>query len=117
GYFSARVQVAIDDQVQPWIVRVALDLGSRTQVGEIELRFAGPVLDDPQSAAIFKRVRDTWPLRRGEPFRQADWDAAKRRAVRELSAVRYAGARVADSRALVDPQTRRAALTVELASG
>jgi len=117
GYFSARVQVTIDDKAQPWIVRVALEPGSRTLVGEIDLRFGGPVLDDPQSAAILKRVRDTWPLRRGQPFRQADWDAAKRRAVRELSAVRYAGARVADSRALVDPQNQRAALSVELASG
>jgi translocation and assembly module TamA len=117
GYFSARVQVSIEEGIQPWIVRLAIDPGERMQVGEVDLRFTGPALEDPESAAIFKRVRDTWPLRRGQPFRQADWDAAKRRAQRELSALRYAGARIADSRALVDPETRRAALMVELASG
>jgi translocation and assembly module TamA len=117
GYFSARVEVHIDEATQPWSVRLVVDPGERTQVGEIDLRFNGPAMNDPRSAAIFKRVRDTWPLRRGQPFRQADWDAAKRRAVRELSAWRYAGARVADSRALVDPETRRATLMVELASG
>jgi translocation and assembly module TamA len=117
GYFSARVQLRIEEGVQPWLVRLTLEPGERTQVGEVELLFSGPALDDPQSASIFKRVRDTWPLRRGQPFRQADWDAAKRRALRELSAFRYAGARIAASRALVDPETVRAALTVELASG
>jgi translocation and assembly module TamA len=117
GYFSARVELAIDEAAQPWIVRLTVEPGERTYVGEIELRFSGPALDDPQSASIFKRVRETWALRRGEPFRQAEWDAAKRRAVRELSAFRYAGARIADSRALVDPETRSASLAVELASG
>ena len=117
GYFSARVQVQFDEGIQPWIVLLTVDLGERTQVGDIDLRFSGPAVDDPQSAAIFKRVRDTWPLRRGQPFRQADWDAAKRRATRELATWRYAAARITESRALVDPETRRASLFVELASG
>jgi translocation and assembly module TamA len=117
GYFSAQVELGIDEGIQPWIVLITIDPGERTLVGDIDLRFTGAALDDAQSAAAFKRVRDTWPLRRGQPFRQADWDAAKRRAVRELSALRYAAARVSDSRALIDPQTQRASLMVELASG
>ena len=117
GYFSPRVELAIDEGVEPWIVRLTLEPGDRTSVGEVDLRFSGPASDDPGAAALFRRVRETWALRRGEPFRQAEWDAAKRRAVRELSAYRYAAARVAESRALVDPQTRRASLSVELASG
>ena len=53
---------------------------SARDVGDVDLRFSGPAAQDPRGAAIFKRVRDGWPLRRGQPFRQADWDAAKRRA-------------------------------------
>jgi len=117
GYFSARVEVSIEEGAQPWTVRLVLQPGERVQVGEIDLRFTGPAVEDPQSAAIFKRVRDAWPLRRGEPFRQADWDAAKRGAVRELSAFRYAGARIAASEARIDRETRRASLMVELDSG
>ena len=117
GYFSARVAVSIDEAAKPWIVRLTVELGERTQVGEVDLRFSGPAVDDGEARALFSKVRETWSLRRGEPFRQADWDAAKRRAVRELAAWRYAAARVADSRALVDPETRRATLMVELASG
>ena len=117
GYFSAQVEYAIDEGIEPWIVLVMVDPGERSRVGDIDLRFSGPAQDDPDAAAIFKRVRDTWLLRRGEPFRQAEWDAAKRRALRELSSVRYAGARIVDSRALVDPETRRVSLMVELGSG
>ena len=34
-------------------------------------------------------MRQTWALRRGQPFRQADWDAAKRDAVRELGLIGF----------------------------
>ena len=117
GYFSAQVQLSIDERAEPWVVQLKVELGERTQVGDIDIRFSGPAANDDEARAAFDRVRQAWPLRRGQPFRQADWEAAKRRAVRELSAWRYAGARVADSRALIDPQTRRASLMVELASG
>jgi translocation and assembly module TamA len=117
GYFSPRVEVTIEEGAQPWTVRLVLEPGERVRVGDIDLRFSGPAVEDPQSAAIFKRVRDTWPLRRGEPFRQADWDAAKRRALRELSTLRYAAARIAASEARIDRDTRRASLMVELESG
>src|SRR5262245_21382251 len=117
GYFSARVDVAIEEGEQPWIVRLTLEPGQRTLVGEVDLRFSGPAVQDPQSAAIFKRVRDTWPLRRGQPFRQADWDAAKRRALHEMSVFRYAGARITASEARIDRDARSASLMVELESG
>ena len=117
GYFSARATVTIDQAAKPWIVRLTVEPGERTHVGEVDLRFSGPAVDDGEARSLFRKVRETWSLRRGEPFRQADWDAAKRRAVRELSSWRYAAARVAESRALVDPETRQATLMVELASG
>lgn len=117
GYFSARVQLSIEEGVEPWIVRLSVDPGERTHVGEIDIRFLGPAVQDEEARNALKRVRDTWTLRRGQPFRQADWEAAKRRAVRELGTWRYAAARVADSQALIDPETRSASLMVELASG
>lgn len=117
GYFSARVDLSIDESTQPWTVRLTLEPGERVHVGEIDLRFSGPATDDPRAAAIFKRVRDAWALRRGEPFRQADWNAAKSGALREMSSYRYAGASIAASEARIDRETRRASLMVELASG
>jgi translocation and assembly module TamA len=117
GYFSAQVSAQIDEGVTPRLVRLAVEPGARTHVAHAELRFSGPATQDPEARELFERVRDTWRLRRGQPFRQADWDAAKRDAARELARWRYAAARVADSRATIDPATREARLDVELASG
>jgi translocation and assembly module TamA len=117
GYFSPQVEVRIDESREPWIVRLSVEPGERTEVDEVDIRFSGPAVEDGQARYLIRRVRDTWGLARGQPFRQADWDAAKRRAVLEMSAWRYAGARIAESRALIDPVRRRATLSVEIASG
>ena len=117
GYFSPQVEVRIDEAQTPWRISVTVEVGERTRVAEVELRFTGPAAQDAEAQALFKRVRDHWRLRRGEPFRQAEWDAAKREAAAELASWRYAAARVADSRATIDPDKREARLEVELASG
>src|SRR6185503_6564065 len=91
--------------------------GERTSVAEVEIRFRGPATLDAAAKRNFRRVRQSWPLRRGEPFRQADWEAAKRVAVREMQSWRYAAASIAESRATIDPQSNRASLLVEIESG
>jgi translocation and assembly module TamA len=117
GYFSAKVDLDIRETQPEWTIALKLEPGPRTRISHVELRFSGPAERDPEAREHFERVRDAWSLRRGEPFRQADWDAAKREAVRELASWRYAAARIADSRAEIDPQSREARLMVELASG
>ena len=117
GYFSARIAARIEQSTRPPTVHLSVEPGERTRVAAVEIRFSGPAADDPEARELLERVREGWRLRRGQPFRQADWDAAKREAARELARWRYAAAQVADSRALVDPQARSASLTVELASG
>jgi len=117
GYFSPRIEVRVDEAQTPWQISVDVEPGERTHVAGVEIRFTGPAAQDQEAQALFKRVRDNWRLRRGEPFRQADWDAAKRDAAREHASWRYAAARVADSRATIDPEKREARLEVELASG
>jgi translocation and assembly module TamA len=117
GWFAARVEARIDDSIEPKVVRLRVEPGERTRVGEVEIRFRGPAADDAAAKDAFKRVRQAWNLRRGEPFRQADWEAAKRAVVREMAAWRYAAASVADSRATIDPQSARASLMVDIESG
>ena len=117
GYFSAAVETSVDESAPEWKVRLKLTPGQRTRVSDVDIRFTGPATQDPEAQRRFKEVRDGWRLRRGQPFRQVDWDAAKRLAARELSSWRYAAARVANSRAVIDPVTHEARLEVELASG
>ncbi|HUQ25483.1 MAG TPA: BamA/TamA family outer membrane protein [Burkholderiales bacterium] len=117
GWFAARVEARIDESVEPRVVRVRVEPGERTHVSDVEISFRGPATEDAAAKAAFKRVRQAWNLRRGEPFRQRDWEAAKRLAVREMQAWRYAAATIADSRATIDPQSARASLMVEIDSG
>jgi translocation and assembly module TamA len=117
GYFSARVDIDVQEGPEQWLVRLAIEPGERTQVDDVDIEFRGPVTRDAEARELLARVRERWSLRRGQPFRQQDWDEAKRGAVRELSGWRYAGARIARSQALIDPATRQAKLVVELDSG
>jgi translocation and assembly module TamA len=117
GYFSAQVRGTIDRSVDPWIVTLSVAPGERTRVARVDIRFNGPAASDPEADAVLRRIRRAWPLRTGQPFRQQAWDEAKRQAVRDLSEWRYAAARIADSHAEIDPQSRSAVLSVEIASG
>ncbi len=94
-----------------------LEPGPRTRVAGVDLRLSGPVTAGPEAAEALERVRAAWPLGPGQPFRQEDWEEAKRRAVVELGRWRYAAARVAESAARVDPAARTARLSVVLESG
>jgi translocation and assembly module TamA len=117
GYFSARVTTRIDETTQPRTVHLVLEPGERTLVGAVDIRIGGPAASDPEAREAIARVREGWRLRPGQPFRQAAWDDAKRAAVRELARWRYAAAAIDDSRALVDPASRSAALSVAIGSG
>jgi len=117
GYFSAVVRGTIARASDPWVVTLTIDPGPRTRVASVDLRFSGPAASDPEAESVLRRIRARWPLASGQPFRQESLESAKRQAVRDLSEWRYAAARVAASRAEIDPQSRTAALTVEIASG
>jgi translocation and assembly module TamA len=117
GYFSASVRAGIDRGADLWVVTLRIDPGPRTRVAQVDIRFTGPAASDPETGDVLRRIRSTWALEPGQPFRQESWDNAKRQAVRALAEWRYAAARVADSKAEIDPQARGASLSLELASG
>src|SRR4051812_14587146 len=84
GYFNASVRHEIERGGRPWVVTLHLDPGVRTRVRAVDLQFSGPARDDPKVQDVVRNIRREWPLRRGEPFTQRDWDDAKRDAVRKL---------------------------------
>lgn len=117
GYFTANVTSDIDMSNESWVVRLKIEPGPRTHVDHVEIRFIGPSATDGEGRPTRERVQEGWSLRKGQPFRQEDWNDAKRRAVRTLSGWRYAAADLADSQATIDPEGHRASLYVELESG
>jgi translocation and assembly module TamA len=117
GYFSANVSTEVTEGDPEWVVRIAIEPGERTRIAQVDIRFSGPLLSDPDAEERMKSVRKSWRLPVGDLFRQADWDAAKLAAVRDVAALKYAAARVASSEARIDPGKALATLDIEIESG
>jgi translocation and assembly module TamA len=117
GFFSAVVEVTVDRATQPVSVRLSVKVGEPTRISTVAIDVSGPANDTPEGEAAITRMRDTWLLPAGQPFRQERWTAAKNLAVSTLAASPYAAARLTASEALIDPEARTGALTVAIASG
>jgi len=117
GFFSPAVEVSAKTGEGGRVVRVEVAPGQPTLVRAVRIGFTGPVLEDPAGAARMAAVREAWPLRVGDVFTQAGWDAAKGLAVATLSAERFAAAGIASSKATIDPDAYAADLELTLASG
>lgn len=112
GYFSVRVSVRRERD--SFIVEV--DTGPRTRVERVDIDFSG-ALAAPDAAARRDELTAAWPLQIGEPFRSTAWESAKEALLTAVSGADYAAARIADSRAEIDPERATARLRVAVDSG
>ncbi len=118
GYFEPKVRSDIVPGAEVYTVRITVEPGERTHVSTVDLEFVGALSSDPAAAdGRAAKVRERWSLPVGAPFRQADWDVAKRDALAALVGDRYAGARITASEARIDPEQRTALLHVVFDSG
>lgn len=116
GYFSPAIRIDRRDAPR-WTVEV--EPGPRTEVAEVRIEFEGEIAAAAGSGRVepLDALRARWSLPVGAPFRQSDWDGAKQGLLDAVSTRRYAVARIARSRAEIDPETARARLTVTVDSG
>ena len=121
GYFSPRIRFDRSDD-RRWVLQV--EPGERTVVAGVELVFEGEVVAGVEgaaggegAAAYLEELRARWQLPVGQAFRQTTWDAAKQGLLDAINARRYAAARIAESRAEIDPKTAQAWLRVRIDSG
>ncbi len=118
GYFTATVRSTIERGEAVAVVRISVEPGPRTTVSAVDIQFSGAIADgSPANDRRIEAIRHAWLLQAGRPFRQADWEAAKRAAVDDIAHELYAGSRLVKSEARVDPGSHTAALRVELDSG
>jgi translocation and assembly module TamA len=118
GYFSAAVDISVDDTSQPAKVTVRVAPGAPTRIHDVDLQVHGAAAADTDAgAAAIRDMRAQWNLPLGATFRQSAWDDAKQRAVARLAAERYAAARLTSSKASIDPDARTADLHVDIDSG
>ena len=116
GYFSPVLNWSLPDSGLPVL---DVEPGPRVLVRALELQLKGALVEsgDPALASRAQALRDAWSLRVGEPFRQADWDAAKQALLQGLRSRDFAAAYIVESQAEVDPATASAKLTVLADSG
>jgi len=116
GYYSPRIESSLEQRQGGWFARFAVAPGEPSLVAGVELDLRGDIAAAEHSTRL-AGMRERWPLRAGMVFRQAQWERAKRGALQSLLTGQYPAARIASSRASVDPNTRRVSLRVVLESG
>ncbi len=115
GYFSPQISVHIERSGTIPVVLIKVVPGEPSLVHGLDLRVDGP--DGKPDADLTARLNRAWTLKPGAVFRDADWEAAKTKALSALLAGRWPAARIADSRATVDPTARQVALRLVLDTG
>ncbi len=122
GYYSPQVSAGLDTSGGTPVARVIVEPGEPVVVGDVDIELRGfapadkgitsgtPVMDAAS-------LRGRWTLGTGERFRTADWEAAKRGLLRQVTQTRFPRAQLIDSSATVDPDKHRASLKVVLDSG
>ena len=108
GYFSPIINFAEDQEE----LKLKIDPGPRTLISQVNATVDGPIQAKTKAALIAN-----WALPVGAPFRQADWNTAKQQLLGELLASEHAAAKLVDSAAHIDPDTRRAELTAHYDAG
>jgi translocation and assembly module TamA len=118
GYFSPKISPSLENKNGVFTAKFAVDSGSPVLISDVDLKFTGDInqqqIDDKTS---IPKLRDAWLLKTGEPFRQDDWDQAKRKLLTTLLVERFPNATISNSRAEVNLENQTVALTVEIDSG
>lgn len=118
GYYTPTITSSLDTSGGTPVARVNVDPGQPVTVGDVDLDLRGFAASD-QDATAFDgaALRNHWSLPVGAQFRTADWEAAKRDILREITQRRFPRAQLLDSTAVVDPDKHSAALKVVIDSG
>ena len=98
-------------------VRIAIDPGPRTAIGQLDLGVQGAASTYAPAAEQVALLRQDWGLPVGAAFTQDAWSRSKVQALQSLQAERFAAARLLTSKAVIDPDASRAHLQLQYDSG
>jgi translocation and assembly module TamA len=120
GHFSPQVTLQVQEagpeRALP-VVTLQVDPGPLTRVASVQLMLRGPADTEAAAAAQRAQLNAGWGLPVGQPFSQSGWDAAKSRALRGFTGLRYPRAQISTSLADIDADQQAAHLYLELDSG
>jgi translocation and assembly module TamA len=108
GYFSPQITLRTNESA----TALQVEPGPRARIGRVQIEIRGQL-----SAEQREQLIKAWAMPVTTVFQQATWDNAKRKLLRDMSAVDYADARLVSSKAEVDVETARVDLQLVLESG
>lgn len=108
GYFSPQMEFSESEGA----LKLKIDPGPRSLVSAVDIAVDGKIEAKTRDMLIAG-----WRLPVGKAFRQDDWSAAKHDILSRLLANKHAAARLLDSEAAIDPESRSARLTVHYDAG
>ncbi len=118
GYFSPVIAMAHQATPgSPPVVTLTVSPGEPTRVNQVAIQFSGAMADDALAAAQREQIRVGWSLPAGNRFTQNAWDAAKQKALRQLTSLRFPTGRISASLADIDPEAGQTHLQLTLDSG
>lgn len=118
GYFAAKISPSLENQNSVYIAKFVVEAGAPILVSNVTLKFMGEITTQPADAKpSVEKLRETWLLQKGEPFRQESWSQAKRKLLTDFLVERYPNASISNSKAEVHLDTQTVALSVEVNSG
>lgn len=121
GYFTPQIEQTLRaDATQAGgvpQVDINIDPGARTHISQLDLQVHGAASSHAPAREQLAQLRHDWSLPVGDPFTQDAWSRAKAQALQTLQAERFATARLAQSKATIDPDTSSAHLQVLYESG
>ncbi len=124
GYFDATVKIAQTPAAPGGLPRIVMTVvpGARVAVQSVDIASTAPLAprtptrDEPWTDRLDK-LRQTWSLKPGQPFRQPAWNSAKNAALGELRADGYPTAAWQSTHAKVDATAGTAVLDVTIEGG
>ena len=123
GYFNAEVSATRDGTQDGLpLLRLTVEPGPRATVQAFSIEAVGDLqtaaaAGDANAVREIEALRERWPLRPGDAFRQGAWSDAKAATLARVRADGYAAATWRDTNARVDAPANHADLTVVLDSG
>ena len=118
GYFAAKISPTFENQNGVYVAKFVVEAGAPVLVGDVMLKFTGDIATQAADAKpSVEKLHEVWLLKKGEPFRQEDWNQAKRKLLTEFLVERYPNASISSSKAEVNLETQTVALSIEINSG
>jgi len=118
GYFSPDIASALENKGETSLATFTVKLGKPVTISKVDIQFEGAILQQENGISPnIEALNQEWLLPIGEQFRQEYWSLAKQKLLTSLLVERYPNARISNSKAEINLETHRVALTVEVDSG